>query len=263
MGNDMCKSSKSTDVAESTSPPEEKPSVGIDSQSPPNKDVKVDDKKADDNKEGDDNKKDDKEEEAAEPKKEDEPTPDPHTSIDGTLLRKLLVEDDDDLAAMVENLDNKEVLLGWWKDLDHNGNGIVSLAEIHKFVQDKNWKVSHPALLEAYKYTTQTKQTNDDKFVQKKEFPILCRALIYMNRLWDVFDEIDSSDDRRVSLEEFKAAFVKFKHPLTEAAAQNAFNDIDKNGGGFVLFGEFCKYIAKLASPTAVEFDEEEADKEE
>ena len=82
---------------------------------------------------------------------------------------------------------------GWWDHLDHNNNGIVSLAEIKKFVQDKQWKVADPALMQAYKYAT----ARGDDFVQKREFPRLLRGMVFMNRLWDLFDEMDTSDDRR------------------------------------------------------------------
>ncbi|EGD76261.1 hypothetical protein PTSG_00964 [Salpingoeca rosetta] len=198
-------------------------------------------------------KKEDKKEEKKEDKKEDE-KPAPYESVDAALVRQLLVEDDDDLKTMVDNLENKETLKEWWGHLDHNNNGIVSLAEIKKFVQDKNWKVADPALMQAYKYAT----ARGDDFVQRKEFPRLVRGMIYMNRLWDLFDEIDSSDDRRIDLAEFKAAFEKLKYPLTDEAAAKAFDDLDKNDGGMVLFGEFCRYMAKLISPKAVDFDDDE-----
>merc|ERR1711908_205487 len=149
--------------------------------------------------------------------------------VDGELVRQLLLEDDDDLKAVVENLENAETIKGWWDHLDHNNNGIVSLAEIKKFVQ-------------------------------KREFPRLLRGMVFMNRLWDLFDEMDTSDDRRLELSEFKAAFEKLGYPLTDEAAAKAFDGLDKNDGGMVLFGEFTRYMASVVSPKAVDFEDNEVE---
>merc|ERR1712070_1237824 len=97
-------------------------------------------------------KKEAKKEKKEEEKKEEAKKP--NDDVDGELVRQLLLEDDDDLKAVVENLENAETIKGWWDHLDHNNNGIVSLAEIKKFVQDKQWKVADPALMQAYKYAT-------------------------------------------------------------------------------------------------------------
>eukprot|EP01147_Barroeca_monosierra_P010438 gene10438-2569_t len=177
-----------------------------------------------------------------------------HNSIDGILIRKLLIQEDCDLQTIIENLQDAETLKAWWRHLDGNGNGIVSLSEIHKFVQDKQWKVSRPAMMQAYQFAI----ARTDDFVQRRDFPRLLRGMVFMNRLWSIFDTIDSSNDRRIDLDEFKHAFTKMHYPLTDEAATFAFDQIDHDDGGKVLFGEFCRYIASLACPMEIEFDDSE-----
>merc|ERR1711988_1482737 len=59
-----------------------------------------------------------------------------------------------------------------------------------------------------------------------------------------------------LELSEFKAAFEKLGYPLTDEAAAKAFDGLDKNDGGMVLFGEFTRYMASVVSPKAVDFED-------
>jgi Ca2+-binding EF-hand superfamily protein len=169
-------------------------------------------------------------------------------SVDEAIVKAFLEEGDEDFKAIVDNLNNKDKYDEWWKDLDQNGNGIVSLSEIQKFVRDQGWKVEAAPLMQAYKFTT----AKGDDFVQKNEFPRLVHSMVFMGRLWDIFQDIDSSDDRRIELDEFSAGFAKMGCKLTDDAAKAAFGEIDRNGGGKILFGEFCRYIAKLYGSEAI-----------
>ena len=61
-----------------------------------------------------------------------------------------------------------------------------------------------------------------------------------------MFDRIDTGDDRRINLEEFKSAIpmiegwgLKIEDPETD------FNTIDTNGGGQILFDEFADWAIK------------------
>ena len=58
-----------------------------------------------------------------------------------------------------------------------------------------------------------------------------------------MFELIDSSHDRRVTVDEFQLALPKlekFGVHISDPVAE--FNKIDSNHGGFVLFDEFCHY---------------------
>lgn len=80
--------------------------------------------------------------------------------------------------------------------MDFNGNDIVSLAEIDKLVIDKGWDISKPAMMRAYKQTT-LKDGDGDAWVEKKEFRALLRNLFFVENLWEIFDDLDTGDDRR------------------------------------------------------------------
>lgn len=146
-----------------------------------------------------------------------------------------------------------------WKRVDFNGNGYVSLAEVDKMVvadaasnglfKDFNNK---PALMRAYKASCKGGKNAD--WIERKEFPFLLRNMFYFDKLWDLFDDIDTDDDRRVEFDEFKAGLKKLGFHATEAEYVEYFDDMDGNDGGKVLFNEFCKYISnQLCSAKTLE----------
>merc|ERR1712228_947333 len=107
------------------------------------------------------------------------------------------------------------------------GNNIVSLAEIDKWVVESYPLLNHkPALMRAYKKTI--REGNGDDWVQKKEFKALLGSLFYFNKIFWIFNETDG-DDRRMTQPEFRK--------------------IDKNGGGIILFDEFCQWMTMQSCP--------------
>jgi Ca2+-binding EF-hand superfamily protein len=112
-----------------------------------------------------------------------------------------------------------------------------------------------PALIRAYWATcTGSNSVNawrkadfDHSFVHKEQFVGLLRAVFYMNRLWHVFDEIDTDDDRKVSLEEFKLGADDIGLVIEDPEAE--FAKIDTNGGGSIMFHEFVQYVARCKIP--------------
>jgi len=69
--------------------------------------------------------------------------------------------------------------------------------------------------------------------------------MVYFNNLWHKFEEIDSDHDRRIDAEEFAAGceVVGLRLSPEEAAAE--FAKCDADGGGQILFSEFCKWCAE------------------
>lgn len=148
----------------------------------------------------------------------------------------------------------KDKLVELWKKLDFNGNGYVSLAEIDKLVVANEGNMfdglnNKPALMRAYKATCFGDGGDGDDWVEKKEFRVMLRNLFYFNKLWQAFDDIDTGDDRRLTQAEFAAGAAKVGVTLSAEQANDAFADIDENGGGYVLFNEFCKYIGQICDP--------------
>jgi Ca2+-binding EF-hand superfamily protein len=149
-------------------------------------------------------------------------------------------------------LSSKDELRKLWKQLDFNGNGICSLAEIDKMIvsvpgfEKFNNK---PALMRAYKRTTSKAGGGDgDDWVEKREFAALLRNIYYFNKLWDAFEDVDSDHDRRIDAKEFHEGCQKLGSQMSFEEAEAEFNKMDRNGGGQVLFDEFCVYYGRMAS---------------
>jgi len=135
-----------------------------------------------------------------------------------------------------------------WASLDFNGNGFVSLAEIDKFAVEQFPLLNHkPALMRAYKATI--KKGNGDEWVNKNEFKSLLGHLLYFNKIYWLFDQVDDDDDRRLTFKEFKWCMNICDAKMQEAELQQEFNRVDKNGGGIILFDEFCKYFTAKSCP--------------
>lgn len=151
-------------------------------------------------------------------------------------------------------LDDKKKMNLIWTTLDFNGNGKVSLAEIDKMcVQQPFWQLCNnkPALMRAYKFTCSKVGGGDgDAWVERKEFANLLVNIVYFNKLWAVFDDIDTGDDRRIDLGEFISGCCHLNMNLTVKEAEEAFDSIDRNGGGQILFNEFCLWYRTTQMPS-------------
>eukprot|EP00047_Mylnosiga_fluctuans_P011490 m.21728 g.21728 ORF g.21728 m.21728 type:complete len:179 (+) comp3660_c0_seq1:40-576(+) len=144
---------------------------------------------------------------------------------------------------------NKDEVNKWWAALDVNGNGIVSLAEVDRWIVIAFPLLDHkPALMRAFVCTTKREGDGDD-WVERHEFITLIRNIFYFNRVFKVFDDIDKNDDRRLTLEEFTKGLPHLGLHLSAAEAKATFNEIDSNHGGFILFDEFCQWIANKHCP--------------
>eukprot|EP00035_Acanthoeca_spectabilis_P014566 m.280415 g.280415 ORF g.280415 m.280415 type:complete len:1069 (+) comp16169_c0_seq2:336-3542(+) len=142
-----------------------------------------------------------------------------------------------------------EALERLWDEIDVNGNDKVSLAEIDKRVVAKYPLLNNkPALMRAYQQTT-LKDGDGDAWVEPKEFPQLLVNLFYFNKLFQCFDVIDKDDDRRLNLAEFKASLADLGMSLSYSETETEFNAMDANGGGVVLFDEFCVWFTKKHDP--------------
>lgn len=169
----------------------------------------------------------------------------------GVVVRKKNFKDFDELEekirAICKEPDNKGVKK-LWKRLDFNGNGVVSLAEIDKFVVECYPLLNHkPALIRAQKATLA--QGNGDDWVQAKEFKKLLINLFYYNKLFWLFDQCDSDKDRRMDLKEFQHCLAMCNVKLKEEKAKKEFDKMDTNHGGIVLFDEFCQYFVSKNCP--------------
>eukprot|EP00045_Choanoeca_perplexa_P010618 m.109156 g.109156 ORF g.109156 m.109156 type:complete len:772 (-) comp15337_c0_seq4:117-2432(-) len=152
-------------------------------------------------------------------------------------------------AEFASLVTNKRQLLSLWRALDYNGNNIVSLAEVDKLVVERYPLLdSKPALMRAFKQTT-LKDGDGDAWVERAEFPALLRNIFIFNKLFTVFDKLDSDQDDRLDLDEFRKGAVHAGLKLSPEQLTQEFQRIDVNNGGLVLFDEFCAWVAANAMP--------------
>merc|ERR1719326_1907293 len=118
--------------------------------------------------------------------------------------------------------------------IDMNGNGIISVAETHKFIEeqteaypalkvflDDNGKAKQPPLIRAWAKITgyigggkPYTEGHKDGFIHKNEFKKFMKYCFLYNELFGIFEDC-AEGDRRVSLDEFKAEVPKFVEGTT------------------------------------------------
>ena len=140
-----------------------------------------------------------------------------------------------------------------WDAIDMNKNGYVSLAEFDRGVRDVlnlpqifTLKKVLMRAFQASKAKIKAKSKHSKDYVEWLEFRIL---LVYLRQYFEyyvMFCRIDTSDDFKVNLSEFKKAMptlekwgIKISNPEAE------FKKIDNNNSGSIMFDEFCEYAIK------------------
>jgi len=156
-------------------------------------------------------------------------------------------------GRVLAQLSDKAFLDETWAQIDFNGNNKVSLAEFDKMiVEQPDWQICNnkPALMRAYKWTCSAPGGGDgDAWVEKKEFKALLGNIFFYNKLFLVFDDIDTGDDRRIDFGEFIRGCSRLGLQISVKDAEKAFDDIDRNDGGQILFDEFCRWVVVSKIP--------------
>ena len=135
------------------------------------------------------------------------------------------------------------------------GNGILSLAEVDKGIRDV-LKIDEifdakPAIMRAFQIAKNRGASKrgdlGDDYIEILEFRFFLLSLRQYFEYWEAFSRTDADNDRRIDLDEFKAAKEKMEVWVGEIGdIEGEFAKIDKNGGGKILFDEFCTWaIAK------------------
>lgn len=185
--------------------------------------------------------------------------------------------------ALTLSLPDKAHRDALFRRIDYNGNGMLSLAEIDRCVGELWPHFDHkPALMRAYRAA----DVDADGFIRRPEFRLLLKYVMYFNTLWDRFDQVDTDGgaynclcryccpgartanatapayaraDRRLNLAEFTAACGVVGHEMSPDQAEREFREIDENGGGVVLFEEFCRWCARkhVADDEFTEWEDE------
>ena len=90
-----------------------------------------------------------------------------------------------------------------------------------------------------------THEAGDD-YIELCEFKFFLIALRQYFEYWVAFTTVDSDNDRRITLEEFKMCQSKIEAWVGKIDdVEKTFAEIDDNRGGHVLFDEFCTWAIK------------------
>jgi len=146
---------------------------------------------------------------------------------------------------------DKTRLAALWQRCDSNGNGVVSLAELGKFVRDIYPLLDHqPALMRAFKAADCKEKGGDgDERVSRKEFKTLLGNLFYFNKIFWLWDYVNVDKDSRLDVKEFSRLMSIAGVRMKKAEVQQEFRKVDTNGGGYILFDEFCQYFTAKRCP--------------
>ena len=163
-------------------------------------------------------------------------------SIDWDVIREAL--------PIEKNMEQFELRKTLWSNIDVNGNGYVSLAEFDKGLRDaiaiEELFDCKPAIIrahEAAKNKVNTGKEHGPDYVERHEFRLLLAYLRQYFEYYQAFDRVDSNDDDRISLTEFMGVQETLEVWVGEIEDMEAtFNEIDTNGGGMILFDEFCRW---------------------
>ena len=154
---------------------------------------------------------------------------------------------------MEKDAASKKKRIKLFHTFDPNDNGYLSLAEVDRGVQDvlglKELFDIKPVIIRAFNAAKRANNKKNKKnshgpdFVEFCEFRLLLVYLRMYLEMWEMFVQIDTSGDQRVSLDEFKQAIplierwgVKIEDPKA------TFAKIDADGGGMILFSEFASW---------------------
>ncbi len=173
-----------------------------------------------------------------------------------------------------------------WMVADPNGNGVCSLAEIDGWIQktllfdfgtnkdeaDRLWRLFRPCYIRAFNDAKDiggsnrvagTATATTDDYVQKGEFRLMNAYLCIYATMFDAFSLIDgggagttAADDRRMSLDEWRAGYDKVKnHGFVGLAniandshsdsVDTVFGQMDADGKGMVLLDEWCRWLER------------------
>ena len=140
-----------------------------------------------------------------------------------------------------------------WRAIDMNGNGYCSLAELDRGIRDvlllpEIFDCKKPIMraFQAARSKVPPRTKHSDDYVEWMEFRIF---LVYLRQYFEyyvMFCRTDLTGDHKVDINEFKLALPTLeKWGVKIANPESEFKKIDKNGGGVIMFDEFCEYAIK------------------
>jgi len=157
---------------------------------------------------------------------------------------------------------SKRRRIAYFKEVDNNGNGICSLAEIDHACRNK-WNIDMAAqainrAFHAARDMSPPVQDFSDDYIDFSEFRIFLVFLQHYHELHTLFLQLDASGDGRLGVDEFvQAAPLLQSWGVVIEDPVASFRHMDADGGGMVLFDEFAHWALHQGVGTA---DDERAE---
>jgi Ca2+-binding EF-hand superfamily protein len=144
---------------------------------------------------------------------------------------------------------------------DKNGNGVLSFDEVDKAVREilglDSMYVAKPVLAGAFQALKasgrhRTAASGGD-CIERDEFRLLLVYVRHFFEMYVVFNRVDLSTEKRISLAEFREGLAKLAAQgikITESETEQEFRSLDTNGKGSIPFDDFCHWasLRKLAA---------------
>jgi EF-hand domain pair len=154
--------------------------------------------------------------------------------------------------------------------MDVNGNGILSLAEVDKGMRDivrlPTLFAIKPVLIRAFyaaKDKVKSNKSYADDYISKGEFRFLLKFLRQYYEYWVAFDRVDTDHDRRLTYKEFLQSASKLEQwGIDMSDPESIWREVDRNGGGKILFDEFCDWAIRK-NLDLEDDDDDDTDREE
>lgn len=179
--------------------------------------------------------------------------------IDYDHLRQVLCVD-----RTQEGLDKRSQM---FRDFDPNGNGYLSLAEVDKGIRDVLRLPDIFALkqvimraFQAAKDSSKNKHSHSGDYIERNEFRYLLCYLRQYFEYYQMFDIVNTDNDKYLDFNEFVTAIPKFeKWGIKVTDPKKTFDQIDLDKGGRIRFEEFCHWAIKnkLDIDTDDDFEDE------
>merc|ERR550514_639502 len=116
---------------------------------------------------------------------------------------------------------------------DPDGNNLLSLKNLWQMCDEEKIFVEmgpKSAIMRAYKKADEKGSDKYEGLITRKEFVYFLRYIKHYEHLWNEFALIDTSDDKKVELDEFKKGVGVLGLTMDDEKAEATFKQIDKNG---------------------------------
>lgn len=141
-----------------------------------------------------------------------------------------------------------------FKQFDVSNDGLLSLAKVDKGIRDvlniEEIFDAKPVIMRAFQtakeFGVKHGISKHPDFVHKPEFRLLLVYIEEYFKIWEIFEAIDTSGERRISREELDQHFEKLKKWVDPKSAEEVWQSLTADGAHHILFTPFAHFAIPL-----------------